>query len=97
MLKIGNCNLCHKRMESMIAIGTELSKQSVQVTCFKMSLWPFAYNHKTIKSLLKRKEDPAVYLFSSSHCSDESSIHSATDGENNEKVKEGRAGMRAGE
>ncbi len=34
---------------------------------------------------------------SSSHCSDESSIHSATDGENGEKVKEGRAGMRAGE
>lgn len=38
---------------------------------------------------------PAVYVFLRCHCEDESSIHSVTDGENDEKVKGGRAGMRA--
>lgn len=67
-----------------------------------VSFWLFVYNHETfMKGPLRRKGCTAVlYLYSllfyPLHCSDESPIHSATDGVNDENLKGVRAGMSPG-
>lgn len=79
----------------------------MQMLPFVDEFWSFAdHNHKILLMLAEEKQRsccvfpfplPLLFFSSSSHCSDDSSIPSATDGMNDEKPREGRAGMRAGD
>ncbi len=65
----------------------------------------FVHNHKIFKGPLRKKGRSCcvllccsfffLFFFLPSSCSDESAIQSATDGANDEKLKQARAGMRA--